>query len=397
MTEPVGEESTAEDEIRRTQQAILDLQESLRMQHRIAYVAELFQGELTIRTLIGSFAEGLLIVDVDQRIILVNPRLEELFGYASEEMLGQSLQTLLPERYAQAHKQHVQTYLQEPHIRSMGQGLELVGRRKDGTEFPVEVSLSYLDTGAGRFGLAFVTDISLRKQTEQALLEQNAALNSFAQTVAHDLVSSVSILVGLSEYLAETYIHVPQLELQEYLATIARSGRKMSNVINELLLLASLRQDEVLLEPVDMVTVVETALFRLHDEIHKKQAEIIQPNSFPVALGYAPWIEEVWFNYIANALKYGGEPPRIELGSTITDDGYIKFWVKDNGTGISPDRQAQLFKSGQRLEPYRAKGHGLGLSIVQQIVHKLSGQVSLDSIEGQGSVFGFSLLQVNAE
>jgi PAS domain S-box-containing protein len=394
MTEPVEEVSAAV-KISRMQQTISQLQEALQIEQRVAYAAGLFQGELTVRTLIDSLAEGLLLVDTDQRIILINHRLEEMLGYASGEIVAQFLQTLLPDRFIQAHRQHVQTYLDTPHMRAMGQGLELLARRKDGSELPVEVSLSYLDTGAGRFGLAFITDISLRKQAEQALLEQNAALNTFAQTVAHDLVSSVSILVGLSEYLAETYIHVPPPELQEYLATIARSGRKMSNVINELLLLASLRQDEVLLEPVDMPAVVETTLFRLHLSIQAEHAEIIQPDSFPVALGYAPWIEEVWFNYLSNALKYGGHPPQIELGSTVTTDGYIKFWVKDNGAGLSPDRLSQLFKPGQRLELSRVKGHGLGLSIVQQIVHKLSGQVSVESTIGQGSVFGFSLLQTN--
>jgi PAS domain S-box-containing protein len=397
MTELVEAELSTVAEINRMQQTISQLQEALQIEQRVAYAAGLFQGEVTARTLIDSLAEGLLLVDTDQRIILVNHRLEEMFGYASGEIVAQFLHILLPDRYIQAHGQHVQTYLQTPRLRPMGQGLELLARRKDGSEFPVEVSLSYLDTGAGRFGLAFITDISLRKRAEQALLEQNAALNAFAQTVAHDLVSSVSILVGLSEHLAENYLKVSPADLQEYLMTIARSGRKMSNVINELLLLASLRQDEVLLEPVNMMAVVETTLFRLHQSIQTEHAEIIQPDSFPVALGYAPWIEEVWFNYLSNALKYGGHPPRIELGSTVTEDGYIKFWVRDNGAGLSPDRQSQLFKAGQRLELYRTKGHGLGLSIVQQIMHKLSGQVSVESTIGQGSVFGFSLLQMTAE
>jgi PAS domain S-box-containing protein len=397
MTEIVEEEAGAADEIGRMQQEIAELQTSLRIQQRVAYAAGLFKGEVTVRTLIGSLAEGLLIIDAEQRIILVNQRLEEIFGYAEGEIVAQLLQILLPDRYALAHRQHVQTFFQQAHLRPMGQGLELVGRRKDGSEFPMEVGLSYLDTGAGRFALAFVTDISRRKLVEQDLLEQNAALNGFAHTVAHDLLSSVSVLVGMSEYLVESSGGVSQANLEDYLATIARSGRKMSSIINELLLLASVRQDEVLLEPVDMLPIVETALLRLDEVIHLTQAQIIQPDNFPVALGYAPWIEEVWFNYLSNALKYGGRPPRLEIGSTINADGTIKFWVKDNGAGIPPDRQVRLFKPGQRLEKNHTKGHGLGLSIVQQIVRKLSGQVSLESIPGQGSVFGFSLLPVQTE
>ena len=267
MTEIVEEEAGAADEIGRMQQAIAELQTSLRIQQRVAYAAGLFQGEVTVRTLIESLAEGLLLVDTEQRIILVNHRLEEMFGYAEGEIVAQFLQTLLPDRYALAHARHAQSFLQEAHMRPMGQGQELVGRRKDGQEFPVEVGLSYLDTGAGRFALGFVTDISRRKQAEQDLLEQNAALNAFAHTVAHDLLSSVSVLVGMSEYLVESSTGVSQADLQDYLATIARNGRKMSSIISELLLLASVRQDDVLLEPVDMLPIVETALMRL-DEVH---------------------------------------------------------------------------------------------------------------------------------
>ncbi len=395
MNQPVEEELAAT-ELGKMQRTISELQELLRIQQRIAYAAGLFQGEVTARILIDSLAEGVILVDTDQRIILTNRRLVEIFGYAPEELTGQPLQTLLPDRYATAHGQHVQTYLQTPHPRAMGQGLELIGRCKDGREIPVEVSLSYLDTGAGRFGLGFVTDISRRRTMEQVLLEQNAALNSFAHTVAHDLLSTVSVLVGMSEYLVENSSDVPTTDLQDYLATIARSGRKMSSIINELLLLASVRQDEVLLEPVDMLPIVETALLRLNDTIQTHHAEIIQPDGFPVALGYAPWIEEVWFNYLSNALKYGGRPPRLEIGYTETGDGYIKFWVKDNGAGVAPEQMAGLFMPGQRLEKNTTKGHGLGLSIVQQIVRKLSGQVNVASTAGQGSVFGFSLLQPNA-
>ena len=397
MTEPVEEEAGAADEISRMQQEISELQTTLRIQQRVAYAAGLFQGEVTVRTLIESLAEGLLLVDTEQRIILVNRRLEEMFGYDEGKIVAQLLQTLLPDRYALTHGSHVQTFFQQARRRPMGYGLELMGRRKDGSEFPVEVSLSYLDTGAGRFGLAFVTDISRRKQAEQDLLEQNAALSAFAHTVAHDLVSSVSVLVGMSEYLVESSSGVSPTDLQDYLATIARSGRKMSSIINELLLLASVRQDDVLLEPVDMLPIVETALLRLEEVIHITQAQIIQPDDFPVALGYAPWIEEVWFNYLSNALKYGGRPPYVEIGSTINADGAIKFWVKDNGAGVPPDQQVRLFKPGKRLEKNHTQGHGLGLSIVQQIVRKLSGQVSVESIPGQGSVFSFSLLPVQTE
>lgn len=396
MKKQAGEELHGVDEVAELRQQVAQLQEMLKIQRRVAFATGLFEGEVTVRTLIGSLAEGFVVTDDEQRIILVNQRLEEMFGYAREEIVAQPLDVLLPERFAQAHRQHVQTYFQEPRIRPMGQGLELAAGRKDGTEFPAEIALSFLDTEAGRFGLAFVTDITLRKQAERALLAHNEALDAFAYTVAHDLQATVAIMVGFSEYLAEAHAGMSASELQDHLATIARDGRKMSNIVGELLLLARMRKEETLLLPLDMAPVVEAAVYRLRDAVQHSQAEVILPDSYPQALGYAPWVEEVWFNYISNALKYGGRPPRLEIGSTLQADGYVKFWVKDNGAGLTAAQQGRLFKPGGSLEQQRGQGQGLGLSIVQQIVKKLDGQVGVESEAGKGSVFSFSLLQAVA-
>jgi signal transduction histidine kinase len=108
-------------------------------------------------------------------------------------------------------------------------------------------------------------------------------------------------------------------------------------------------------------------------------------------LGYAPWIEEVWVNYLSNAIKYGGRPPRVELGAETQPGGLVRFWVRDNGPGIAPEAQVRLFVPFTRLDQVRAKGHGLGLSIVRRIVEKLGGQVGVISTPGQGSVFSFTL------
>jgi signal transduction histidine kinase len=179
--------------------------------------------------------------------------------------------------------------------------------------------------------------------------------------------------------------------MQESLDAIARNGKKMTNIINELLLLASVRQEEVELEPVKMANIVSEAQSRLTLLIEEYQAEIIVPDDWPVALGYGPWVEEVWANYLSNAIKYGGEPPRVELGATAQTDGMVRFWVRDNGQGLTPEEQAQLFIPFTRLDQALPKGHGLGLSIVQRIVKKLSGKVGVESKPGQGSVFSFLL------
>ncbi len=140
-----------------------------------------------------------------------------------------------------------------------------------------------------------------------------------------------------------------------------------------------------------MADVVEQAQRRLRLMIAEYQGEIILPETWPVSLGHAPWIEEVWTNYLSNGLKYGGQPPRLELGATPQLDGMIRFWARDNGPGLTLEAQATLFAEFTRLDKVRAKGHGLGLSIVRRIMDKLGGQVGVESKIGQGSVFYFTL------
>jgi len=115
------------------------------------------------------------------------------------------------------------------------------------------------------------------------------------------------------------------------------------------------------------------------------------PDSWPVAIGYAPWAEEVWANYMSNGLKYGGRPPCLELGATPQSDGMVQYWVKDNGRGLSSEQQAILFTEFIRLNEVRVEGHGLGLSIVHRIVAKLGGQVGVESNDGPGCKFYFTL------
>ena len=128
--------------------------------------------------------------------------------------------------------------------------------------------------------------------------------------------------------------------------------------------------------------------------IEEYQAVIVVPDTWPVVQGYGPWIEAVWTNYLSNAMKYGGKPPRIELGATVEREGMVRFWVRDNGPGLTPDDQSRLFVPFTRLDPGLVEGNGVGLSIVQRIVERLGGQISIESEAGQGSVFSFSLPSV---
>ncbi len=366
--------------------------------HRQAADA-LQESDEKFHALMESAPMGIIVIDSSGQIVMVNVKGQEIFGYERDELLGQPLEILLPEHLQSIHIEHRANYLAAPRQRTMGWGLELGGRRKDGTEFPVEIGLSYVEAKNGILVISFVIDITERRQMEEALRQhaadleaRNKELDAYGHTVAHDLKNPLSLIIGYSDLLEEDCATMPVDELREYLRMIARSGRKMVNIIDTILLLSSLREaDAEMITPLDMAHIVAEVRDRLAYMIGEYQAELAIPNSWPVALGYGPWIEEVWANYISNALKYGGSPPRIELGATEQDDNTVRFWVRDHGPGLKPEEQARLFTPFTRLDQAHPKGHGLGLSIVQRIVEKLGGQVGVESEVGQGSVFFFTL------
>jgi PAS domain S-box-containing protein len=237
-------------------------------------------------------------------------------------------------------------------------------------------------------------DITVRKQVEQERERLIEELDAFAHTVAHDLRNPVGLIIGFAE-LEQDSDATPSDDLRQSLQVIARVGHKMNSIIEELLLLADVRQTQVEAKPLDMAGIVAEVQLRLTDMIQEHKAEIVmqRPDAWPVALGHAPWVEEVWTNYISNGIKYGGRPPRLALGATAQDDGMVRFWIRDNGPGLTPEDQSRVFIPFTRLAQARATGHGLGLSIVRRIVERLGGQVGVESegLPGRGSVFYFTL------
>lgn len=236
--------------------------------------------------------------------------------------------------------------------------------------------------------------MNLQRQLQQAnreLQQRLEELDAFAHTVAHDLKNPLTRIIGYAELLEGEFDTLPEEDLRGFLGVIARGGRKMENIINELLLLASVREGEVESQPLDMFDIVNEVQRRLSHMIEGSQAQIIVPESWPAALGHGPWVEEVWLNYISNAIKYSGRPPRLELAGAAEPGGAVRFWVRDNGPGLSEEDQGRLFAPFTRLHQLRAEGHGLGLSIVRRIVDKLGGRAGVESKVGKGSVFYFTL------
>jgi signal transduction histidine kinase len=245
-------------------------------------------------------------------------------------------------------------------------------------------------------------ELSERVQAQEALAQhaaelqsRNEELDAFAHTVAHDLKNPVNLTVGFAEALQQEYATNSDQQLLHYLEIIANNGRKVSKIIDELLLLAGVRQmRQVNIEPLNMSHIVAEAQARLIQMIDTRQPEISLPSEWPLAMGYAPWVEEVWVNYLSNGIKYGGDPPRLELGAKTLPGGMVRFWIQDNGPGLTVEDQARLFTPFTQLNRISANGHGLGLSIVRQIVEKLHGHVGVVSQVGTGSLFTFTLPSV---
>ncbi len=255
--------------------------------------------------------------------------------------------------------------------------------------------LALVETLAGPAAIAIDNAqlVEALRDFASTLQARNEELDAFAHTVAHDLKAPLVPLIGFAEDLGQNYAKLTPQQVQRSLEAIMTSGHKMNNIIDELLLLAEVRKTDMRPERLDMADLVAQAQKRLADQITQHHAEIALPATWPAALGHGPWIEEVWVNYLSNALKYGGRPPRVELGAAIQVDGMARFWVRDNGNGLTPDDQSRLFTPFTRLDQVRARGHGLGLSIVRRIVEKLGGQVGVESpgLPGQGSLFFFTL------
>ncbi|RMF01191.1 MAG: response regulator [Chloroflexi bacterium] len=226
------------------------------------------------------------------------------------------------------------------------------------------------------------------EEAQQKLIEE---LDAFGHTVGHNLKDPVGLIVGYSALLKEQ-ARLPE-EWQEYVNAIARNANKLNTIIEELQLLTGVRKEQVETKPLNMIRIIAEVQQRLAYLINEYDAKIIVSEYWPVALGHKAWVEEVWANYISNAIRMGGDPPRVHVGATAQSDGMIRFWVRDNGPGLSPAEQAIVFTEFTQLSQAKLKGHGLGLSVVQRIVTKLGGEVgvSSDGVPGEGCMFSFTL------
>ena len=370
--------------------------------HGHARERRLREREEWLATSLESIGDAVIATDAQGQITFMNSLAEGLTGWRRGRALGTVLTdvfiTLDGETRTPAQGP-LSSLLQVDATAGLKNGTLLV--TKDGAQVPIDGSAAPIRDAQGNAAGIVLTfrDISERKQQEETLRqyagdleERLEELDTFTRMVAHDIKGLVAHIVGCAHVLDEYSTELSDEERDECLHVITRSGRKVSNVIDELLLITTTRQvGRAETTPVDMAQIVAEAQQRLDHVTEEYQGEIILPESWPEAMGYTSWVEEVWVNYISNALKYGGHPPRVELGSTAGDNGTVRFWVRDNGPGLTPQQQAQLFAPMTRLGQATVKGHGLGLSIVRRIVEQMGGQAGVESEVGRGSVFSFSL------
>lgn len=369
------------------------------------------ESETLHRLLTENASDVIWTMDLAGHFTYASPSVEALRGYTPEEVMQQTMEdALTPEslEIARGGLQEILEALNTGKPYNEKSRYELEQPCKDGSTVWTEVIVDVVHNDAGNVvGLLGVTrDITERRKAETERERLINELGAFAHTVAHDLRNPLSVIQGYIRVLVKAFDDFSTEELVSYLKRIELSSNKMGKIIEELLLLARVRsQDEVEIAPLDVSRIVEEAISRQSSMVDELGAEIVMPENWPVALGHAGWVEEVWTNYINNAIKYGGKPPLIELGAEVQDDGMVRFWVSDNGAGINPEDCEKLFAPFSRLDAGqgrksrtgRIRGEGLGLSIVERIVTRLGGKVGVESEPGKGSVFSFTLPRADDE
>ncbi len=326
----------------------------------------------------------------------VSPACQSLLGYEVHEMVGHHANKFF-------HPQDLETIemLNKPiETWPTTSTITYRARKKDHSYIWLETLSKIIydpQTNRAQEVIAVSRDVTERKQMVEELKAQNDELDAFAHTVAHDLRNPLGAVNGYAQLILMRLPDIENDQLQNMLQRLHATVDQTFGIIDALLLLAGVRKKKIETSPLNMVDIVTSSENRLALMIEEYQAQIIRPETWPTTIGYAPWVEEVWTNYLSNGLKYGGRPPQLEFGHTIQSDGMVRFWIKDNGTGLTPKEQAELFTEFTRLSEVTIKGYGLGLSIVRRIIKKLEGQVGVESEMDQGSTFYFTLPLDNTE
>ena len=255
-----------------------------------------------------------------------------------------------------------------------------------------------MDLGAEDFIVKPFTEDQILRSV-RARLEKKSLLDeldAFAHTVAHDLKNPIGVVSMRAQLLRSLWDTQDDAQLFQHVLELEKNTDRLNSIVEELLVLAGVRRQTITPRRVEMAAVVIESLGRVEHLLLQSGAQVGQPATWPPVLGHGPWIAEIWSNYLSNAVKYGGQPPAIQLGADpVPERACVRFWVQDNGAGLTPEQQAALFQPFTRVTQTRVDGHGLGLSIVRRIAEKLQGRAGVESQPGAGSRFWFELPAAN--
>jgi len=354
------------------------------------------RSEDTARAVLESASEGIILIDTTGRITLVNRAAERMFGYPPRELLGEPLEILLPERIRRGHVEHRTEYFAEPRVRPMGIGLDLSGRRKDGSEFPVEISLSHVDDSPeGDVAIAFITDITERKRVEAQLQHQRevlyqneklTALGTMAAGIAHEMNNPLGIITTRIEVMlldAGQQLLPPQV--LEDLQVLHRASQRVARIAGSLRSFARHTPGDRV--PLDLNAIVEESLQLMQKPLAADNVQIVASLDRALApiLGDATTLHQVLMNLLTNAreaMPKGGQV-RIETGPAERP-GWIRLLVADTGSGIPAEEVSKIF------DPFfttKRTGTGLGLSVTYGIIQEHGGTVDVQSAPGAGTTF----------